>query len=105
LKLEEYTYEVVYKKGSSNTNADALSRIHVAENCPDDPEIKSEPTMDEKKNIPRNAQQTGWWPLGNEQDVCHEKAFHFMARYETRVRRIYKAMRNLSKEQDHPEQN
>ena len=28
LKLEEYEYEVVYKKGSSNTNADTLSRIH-----------------------------------------------------------------------------
>jgi hypothetical protein len=25
LKLEEYEYEVKYKKGSSNTNADALS--------------------------------------------------------------------------------
>jgi hypothetical protein len=51
LKLEEYTYEVVYKKGSCNTNADALSRIHVAENCPDDPEIKSEPTVEEKQRI------------------------------------------------------
>jgi len=30
LKLEEYEYEV-YKKGSNNTNADALSRIHVTE--------------------------------------------------------------------------
>jgi hypothetical protein len=30
-KLEEY--EVVYKKGSNNTNADALSRIHVTEGC------------------------------------------------------------------------
>jgi len=29
LKLEEYEYEVKYKKGSSNTNADALSRIHI----------------------------------------------------------------------------
>jgi hypothetical protein len=31
LKLEEYEYEVVHKKGSNNTNADALSRIHVTE--------------------------------------------------------------------------
>jgi hypothetical protein len=31
LKLEEYEYEVVYKKGSSNTNANAFSRIHVTE--------------------------------------------------------------------------
>jgi hypothetical protein len=28
----EYEYGVKYKKGSSNTNADALSRIHVTEN-------------------------------------------------------------------------
>jgi hypothetical protein len=29
LKLEEYDYEVIYKKGSENRNADALGRIHV----------------------------------------------------------------------------
>ena len=34
LKLEEYDYKVVYKRGCSNTNADALSRIHVAETSP-----------------------------------------------------------------------
>lgn len=28
LKLEEYEYEIIYKPGVSNTNADALSRIH-----------------------------------------------------------------------------
>lgn len=28
IKLEEYDYEIVYKKGILNTNADALSRIH-----------------------------------------------------------------------------
>jgi hypothetical protein len=27
IKLEEYDYEIIYKKGTSNTNADALSRI------------------------------------------------------------------------------
>jgi hypothetical protein len=29
IKLEEYNYEIVYKKGALNTNADASSRIHV----------------------------------------------------------------------------
>jgi hypothetical protein len=29
IKLEEYDYEIVYKKGALNTNADALSRIGV----------------------------------------------------------------------------
>jgi hypothetical protein len=28
IKLAEYDYEIVYKKGALNTNADALSRIH-----------------------------------------------------------------------------
>jgi hypothetical protein len=28
IKLEEYDYKIVYKKGALNTNADALSRIH-----------------------------------------------------------------------------
>jgi hypothetical protein len=27
LKLEEYDYEIVFKRGAANTNADALSRI------------------------------------------------------------------------------
>lgn len=31
LKLEEYDYEITYKKGKSNTNADALSRIRPQE--------------------------------------------------------------------------
>ncbi|KAG5867895.1 hypothetical protein JTB14_021176 [Gonioctena quinquepunctata] len=29
LKLEEFDYEVVYKKGKANTNADALSRVEI----------------------------------------------------------------------------
>lgn len=29
LRLEEYDYEIIYKKGSLNTNADALSRISI----------------------------------------------------------------------------
>jgi hypothetical protein len=38
LKLEEYDYNIVYKRGSSNTNADTLSRIHVAETTPSEQE-------------------------------------------------------------------
>ena len=40
----EYEYEVKYKKGSSNTNADALSRIHVTEDFTDRQDVKTEPT-------------------------------------------------------------
>ena len=38
LKLEEYEYDIVYKRDSSNTNADALSRIHGAETIPTEQE-------------------------------------------------------------------
>jgi hypothetical protein len=41
----------VYKKGSSNTNTDALSRIHVAEGYSDDRENKLELTKEEKQTI------------------------------------------------------
>jgi hypothetical protein len=51
LKLEEYDYEVIYKKGSKNTNADALSRIHVAEIPLDNKEQKLEITQEEKLKI------------------------------------------------------
>jgi hypothetical protein len=61
LKLEEYEYEVKYKKGSSNTNADALSRIHVTENCTDRQDYKSEPTKEEKLALFREMQDK---PLG-----------------------------------------
>jgi len=30
-RLEEYDYEIVYKPGVRNTNADALSRINIAD--------------------------------------------------------------------------
>ena len=51
MKLEEYDYEVVYKKGSNNTNADALSRIHVTKGCTDSHEDKSGLTKEEKQKI------------------------------------------------------
>jgi hypothetical protein len=37
-KLEECEYNIVYKRGSSNTNADAVSRIDVAETTPTEQE-------------------------------------------------------------------
>jgi hypothetical protein len=38
LKLEECEYNIVYKRGTSNTNAVALRRIHVAEIIPTEQE-------------------------------------------------------------------
>jgi hypothetical protein len=51
LKLEEYEYEVVYKKGSNNTNADTLSRIHVAEGHTDSYDDISGLTEGERQKI------------------------------------------------------
>jgi hypothetical protein len=46
LQLEEYDYNVIYKKGTENSNADALSRIHViagnSENKQGNPELSEE---------------------------------------------------------------
>jgi hypothetical protein len=53
--------EVVYKKGSDNTNADALSRIHVTEGQVDTRDDKSEPTLEEKQLIFREMHDN---PLG-----------------------------------------
>jgi hypothetical protein len=47
LKLEEYDYKVVYRKGSNNTNADALSRIHVAATSRESKDDKSGVTQEE----------------------------------------------------------
>jgi len=41
----------VYKKGSNNSNADALSRIYVDESYTDNSENKLEPTKEEKQAI------------------------------------------------------
>ena len=41
----------MYKQGSSNINADALSRMHITEGYTDDYEIKVGPTKKEKQAI------------------------------------------------------
>jgi hypothetical protein len=66
LKLE-YEYEVKCKKGSSNTNADALSRIHVTEDVTDRQDVKTEPTEQEKLALFREMHDK---PLGHM--VCIE---------------------------------
>jgi hypothetical protein len=51
LKFEEYDYEVTYKKGSENKNADALSRIHVTESNSVNDQIESELSEEDKARI------------------------------------------------------
>ena len=50
LKLEEYEYDVIYKPGRRNTNADALSRINMIEVKPIT-EISSTLTEEERGKI------------------------------------------------------
>ena len=50
IKLEEYDYDVIYKLGTKNTNADALSRINMTEVKPIT-EISSALTEEEKGKI------------------------------------------------------
>jgi hypothetical protein len=50
IKLEEYNYDVVYKPGVKNTNADVLSRINMPE-VNTVTEVSSRPTEEEKGKI------------------------------------------------------
>jgi hypothetical protein len=50
IKLEEYDYEIIYKKGAINTNADALSRINMTVKEETDKETR-DVSEEEKKQI------------------------------------------------------
>jgi hypothetical protein len=70
LKLDEYEFEVVYKKGSNNTNANAFSRIHGTGGCTDSNDDKSGLRKEEKQKIFHERHDK---PIGgtfrNEQDI------------------------------------
>ena len=52
LKLEEYDYEIVFKKGVANTNADALKRINQLAEVAGETKPKRQLVTDEEtKNI------------------------------------------------------
>lgn len=53
LKLSEYDYEIVYKKGKNNTNADALSRIPIQINAIEDDQVSIIPQLDPSETIPQ----------------------------------------------------
>lgn len=48
IKLEEYDYDIVYKKGGQNTNADALSRVNSLVKEQGETEEKKEQVTDER---------------------------------------------------------
>jgi hypothetical protein len=51
IKLEEYNYEIVFKKGAANTNADALSRVNCLGTVTGVSEEKREMVTDEETKI------------------------------------------------------
>jgi hypothetical protein len=51
LKLKQYHYEVIYKKGSENKNADALSRIHVTTPASENEDNKPAVSYEDKEKI------------------------------------------------------
>ena len=99
--MEEYEHEIKYKKGSSNTNADALSRIHVTENCTDGQEDKSEPTRDEKLTIFREMHDN---PLGGHLGM--NRTYDRMKLFTTwpGMKQELEEVRDLSKKQDYAKQ-
>ena len=105
LKLEEYEYEVIYKKGTNNTNADALSRIHITEGHTNSLDKKSELTDKEKKQYWRNC-------MINRREVIwkwtgHMRGWNFSPRVQVwnEISKNNKTMRNVSKEQNYTKQN
>ena len=50
IRLEEYDYQIVYKKGALNTNADALSRIHGL-SLENEPQLGTQIEEEKKKQI------------------------------------------------------
>jgi hypothetical protein len=51
IKLEEYDYEIVYKRGSLNTNADALSKMNTLVREEDENETEDKGNENWKKQI------------------------------------------------------
>jgi len=66
---------VEYKKGSSNTNADALSRIHVTEGCTDGQNDKPELIREEKLAIFREVHDNLIGNLGMNRTYDRMKLF------------------------------
>ena len=80
LKLEEYEYDIVYKRGSSNTNADALSRTHVAYTIP---------TEQDKLKIFQEMQMK---PAGDHlgtNKIHKNEIIYYLARNETGNRKLH----------------
>jgi len=105
LLLEVYQYEVTYKKGSHNTNVDALSRIHVTEGCTDSLDDNSKLTEEEKQAVFREMHDK---PIGGHLGMNRtydRQTFYHLARHEARVIRVHTTMRDLPKEQDYAKQN
>ncbi|CAB0016594.1 unnamed protein product [Nesidiocoris tenuis] len=60
LKLEEYDYEIHYKKGTANANADALSRVEIQNNETNSPNSPNSPSIDYLTDPEQVRQILGW---------------------------------------------
>lgn len=69
LKLEEFDYQIIYKKGRQNCNADALSRIqlniHENESIINNPGDSNKEIVDYLRNLAENPTQNDPVPIGD----------------------------------------
>jgi hypothetical protein len=80
IQLDEYDYEIVYKPGVQNSNADALSRINTL--------AEEGRSGYEGQNSTREPRLSSRWPSRYEQNLRGHKGALSMAEYEKGGRRV-----------------
>lgn len=73
LRLQEYDFEIKYKNGKQNTNADALSRIKLHVLGSDEDGLSMEVNLDEKEQRPEKSQTTKQTDKLNDTDSDNSK--------------------------------
>jgi hypothetical protein len=96
IKLEEYDYEILYRKGALNANADALSRINEVKVDKETP-LVSELNEEQKKLILYEYHDA---PLGGHKDIECNKGPILVDKHEAGNRGLRKKVQKLSDEQN-----
>lgn len=68
LRLQDYDFEIIYKKGKQNTNADALSRIKVNALSSDNEDQSMIVNIDEQKNVKKVVNEIEKWVTDKRKD-------------------------------------